>query len=150
MVMADVPAIFVFGDSTVDVGTNNHLAGSLATANNPYYGIDYPHHVATGRFSNGYNPADFIGTYNSYYYSSICFRTRLSNKEIIDDCLARHLGDYTESPPAFLALVQKQSTFKSGILRGVNFASAGSGILDDTGNKGFVRSQNFCLNLCDC
>ncbi|XP_015064866.1 GDSL esterase/lipase At5g33370-like [Solanum pennellii] len=110
MVMADVPAIFVFGDSTVDVGTNNYLAGSLATANNRYYGIDYPHHVATGRFSNGYNPADFI---------------------------ARHLGDYTESPPAFLALVQKQSTFKSGILRGVNFASAGSGILDDTGNKGF-------------
>ncbi|CAN4083515.1 unnamed protein product [Withania somnifera] len=108
--MADVPAIFIFGDSTVDVGTNNYLNGSLATANNRYYGIDYPNHVATGRFSNGYNPADFI---------------------------AIHLGDYTESPPAFLALVQKSSTFKSGIVRGVNFASGGSGILDDTGNYGF-------------
>ncbi|XP_055803607.1 GDSL esterase/lipase At5g33370-like [Solanum dulcamara] len=102
LVMADVSTIFIFGDSTLDVGTNNYLNGSLATANNPYYGIDYPHHAATGRFSNGYNPADFI-----------------------------------ESPPAFLALVQKQSTFKSGILRGVNFASGGSGILDDTGNPGF-------------
>ncbi|MCD7448758.1 hypothetical protein HAX54_045699 [Datura stramonium] len=105
-----VPAIFIFGDSTVDVGTNNFVNDSLATANNPYYGIDYPNHVATGRFSNGYNPADFI---------------------------AMHLGNYKESPPAFLALVQKPSTFKSGILGGVNFASGGSGILDDTGNPGF-------------
>lgn len=63
LVMADVPAIFIFGDSTVDVGTNNYVNGSLATANNPYYGIDYPHHIATGRFSNGYNPADIIGIY---------------------------------------------------------------------------------------
>ncbi|XP_060195367.1 GDSL esterase/lipase At5g33370-like [Lycium barbarum] len=110
LVLADVPAIFIFGDSTVDVGTNNYLNGSLATANNPYYGIDYPNHAATGRFSNGYNPADFIAT---------------------------HLGNYTESPPAFYALIQKRSTFKSSIPRGVNFASGGSGILDDTGNQGF-------------
>ncbi|XP_009593843.2 GDSL esterase/lipase At5g33370-like isoform X1 [Nicotiana tabacum] len=111
LVMADVPAIFIFGDSTVDVGTNNYVNGSLATANNPYYGIDYPHHIATGRFSNGYNPADIIAT---------------------------HLGNYTESPPAFYALVEKTSTtFKSSILRGVNFASGGSGILDDTGTPGF-------------
>ncbi|CAN4078649.1 unnamed protein product [Withania somnifera] len=110
--MADVPAIFIFGDSTVDVGTNNYLNGSLSTANNPYYGIDYPNHVATGRFSNGYNPADFITT---------------------------KLGDYNESPPAFLALIQKSSTFKSGIVRGVNFASGGSGILDDTGNRRFYN-----------
>lgn len=65
---ANVPAIFIFGDSTVDVGTNNYLNGSLATADNPYYGIDYPNHVATGRFSNGYNPADFIGTYIQYFF----------------------------------------------------------------------------------
>ncbi|KAM3362965.1 GDSL esterase/lipase [Capsicum galapagoense] len=110
LVIADVSAIFIFGDSTVDVGTNNYLNGSLATANEPYYGIDYPHHTATGRFSNGFNPADYI---------------------------ARYLGNYKKSPSAFLALVQKTSTFKSSISRGVNFASGGSGILDDTGNRGF-------------
>ncbi|KAF8648421.1 hypothetical protein HU200_064807 [Digitaria exilis] len=42
------PAIFVFGDST------------RAPANMPHYGIDFPGSVATGRFSNGYNIADFL------------------------------------------------------------------------------------------
>lgn len=54
-------AIYIFGDSTMDVGTNNDLNGSLATANRPYNGIDYPYSVATGRFSNGLNTADLLG-----------------------------------------------------------------------------------------
>lgn len=56
-----VPAIFVFGDSLLDGGTNNFLNESTAKANHPYYGIDYPGSVPTGRFSNGYNCADRIG-----------------------------------------------------------------------------------------
>lgn len=56
-----VPALFVFGDSTLDVGNNNYLPRSLAKANYPPYGIDYPHREPTGRFSNGYNTADFLG-----------------------------------------------------------------------------------------
>ncbi|KAK4752490.1 hypothetical protein SAY87_021288 [Trapa incisa] len=55
-----VPAIFVFGDSFVDVGNNNYLPLSLAKANFPHNGIDFPAHIATGRFSNGKNIADFI------------------------------------------------------------------------------------------
>jgi hypothetical protein len=54
-----VPAVYVFGDSTVDVGNNQYLPG-----NSPLqlpYGIDFPHSRPTGRFSNGYNVADFIG-----------------------------------------------------------------------------------------
>lgn len=58
---AEVPAIFIFGDSTADVGTNNYLEGCTATADNPYYGIDYPGSVPTGRFSNGYNTIDLVG-----------------------------------------------------------------------------------------
>lgn len=60
-----VPAVFVFGDSTVDVGNNNFLTGCtvVCKANHPYYGVDYPHHLPTGRFSNGYNLADQIGMY---------------------------------------------------------------------------------------
>lgn len=56
-----VPAMFVFGDSLVDVGNNNFLALSLAKANLPHYGIDLPNQKPNGRFTNGMNPADFLG-----------------------------------------------------------------------------------------
>ncbi|RRT43925.1 hypothetical protein B296_00048146, partial [Ensete ventricosum] len=57
-----VPAVYVFGDSTADVGNNNYLPGDDAKANFPHYGIDFPHQRPTGRFSNGYNGVDFMGT----------------------------------------------------------------------------------------
>lgn len=56
-----VPGIFVFGDSLVDVGNNNHLKLSLAKADFPHNGVDFPGRKATGRFSNGENAADFLG-----------------------------------------------------------------------------------------
>ncbi|KAK1296621.1 GDSL esterase/lipase [Acorus calamus] len=56
---ANVPAIFIFGDSTADVGNNDYLP-TRARANFPYYGIDFPNGTATGRFSNGFNSADEI------------------------------------------------------------------------------------------
>ncbi|KAJ4981063.1 hypothetical protein NE237_031900 [Protea cynaroides] len=54
-----VPAMFIFGDSLVDVGNNNYLF-SLIKANYPHNGIDFTDHTATGRFTNGKNAADFI------------------------------------------------------------------------------------------
>ncbi|CAL5055141.1 unnamed protein product [Urochloa decumbens] len=50
-----VPAVFVLGDSTVDVGNNNRLNITAAgRANYPHYGVDFPgSSVPTGRFSNG-------------------------------------------------------------------------------------------------
>ncbi|KAK1261374.1 GDSL esterase/lipase [Acorus gramineus] len=59
---AAVPPVYVFGDSTADVGTNNYLPGTSAKADFPHNGIDFPHRRPTGRFSNGYNGADFIDT----------------------------------------------------------------------------------------
>jgi len=50
---------FVFGDSLVDSGNNNYLP-TTARADSPPYGIDYPTHRPTGRFSNGYNLPDLI------------------------------------------------------------------------------------------
>ncbi|XP_030466935.1 GDSL esterase/lipase At4g16230-like [Syzygium oleosum] len=100
----DLPPVFMFGDSTFDVGTNNYIP-SGATANFSYYGIDFPFSQATGRFSNGYNSADEI---------------------------VKQLG-YRQSPPPFLALLQDNSTFQSNLLQGVNFASGGAGILNTTG-----------------
>ncbi|KAB1215178.1 hypothetical protein CJ030_MR4G025854 [Morella rubra] len=55
-----VPAMFVFGDSLVDVGNNNHLKLSLAKADFPHNGIDFPNKKPTGRFTNGKNAADFL------------------------------------------------------------------------------------------
>ncbi|KAF3949487.1 hypothetical protein CMV_024648 [Castanea mollissima] len=55
-----VPAVFVFGDSLVDVGNNNYLKLSLAKADFPHNGIDFPTKKPTGRFTNGKNAADFL------------------------------------------------------------------------------------------
>ncbi|ERM96599.1 GDSL esterase/lipase At5g55050 [Amborella trichopoda] len=102
--LAKVPAVFIFGDSTADVGNNNYLR-SKAKANFPHNGIDFPGKKATGRFSNGYNSADFI---------------------------AMHVG-LKSSPPPILSL--SKGNFDKQILKGVNFASGGSGIFDTTGKK---------------
>jgi hypothetical protein len=51
--------------------------------------------------------------------------------------LAKQFG-YQKSPPPFLALEKFQYGFKQSILSGVNFASAGSGILRQTGQKQWV------------
>ena len=56
-----VPAMYVFGDSLVDVGNNNYLKISLAKADFPHNGIDFLGKKPTGRFSNGKNSADFLG-----------------------------------------------------------------------------------------
>ncbi|CAH2066729.1 unnamed protein product [Thlaspi arvense] len=55
---ARVPAMFVLGDSLVDVGNNNFLA-SIARANYLPYGIDL-NFRPTGRFSNGLNFVDLL------------------------------------------------------------------------------------------
>ncbi|CAN6253845.1 unnamed protein product [Urochloa humidicola] len=100
-----VPAVFVFGDSTVDVGNNNHLnVTAAARANYPKYGVDFPGSVPTGRFSNGLNTADL---------------------------LALGLG-FGRSPPAFHSLTTEKA-LRSHMYRGINFASGGSGLSDGTG-----------------
>lgn len=97
-----VPAVYVFGDSLVDVGNNNYLTLSIVKANYPHNGIDYPGKKATGRFSNGKNAADFI---------------------------AEKVGLPT-SPP-YLSIA-KASNKTNAFSAGVSFASGGAGILDGT------------------
>jgi hypothetical protein len=66
-----VPAVFVFGDSLVDVGNNNYLKVSLAKADFPHNGIDFPTKKPTGRFTNGKNAADFLGTLIQTFITTI-------------------------------------------------------------------------------
>lgn len=57
-IYARVPAIIVFGDSTVDSGNNNQISTILKSNFDPY-GRDFIG-GPTGRFSNGRVPTDFI------------------------------------------------------------------------------------------
>ena len=54
----DQPALFVFGDSLVDVGNNNYIV-SLSKANFLPNGIDFGR--PTGRFTNGRTIVDIMG-----------------------------------------------------------------------------------------
>ncbi|RRT60747.1 hypothetical protein B296_00044740, partial [Ensete ventricosum] len=56
---AKVPALVVFGDSSVDTGNNDYLP-TVARSNFQPYGRDFNGGVATGRFSNGRLATDFI------------------------------------------------------------------------------------------
>lgn len=55
-----IPAIFIFGDSTVDPGNNNFIQ-TVFKSNFPPYGIHYPNKMPTGRFTDGKLATDFIG-----------------------------------------------------------------------------------------
>ncbi|KAA3459160.1 GDSL esterase/lipase [Gossypium australe] len=57
--IAAVPAIIVFGDSSIDTGNNNYLP-TLAKCNFEPYGRDFPGGTPTGRFCNGRLPPDFV------------------------------------------------------------------------------------------
>ncbi|PPS07182.1 hypothetical protein GOBAR_AA13469 [Gossypium barbadense] len=54
-----VPAIIVFGDSSIDTGNNNYLP-TFAKCNFEPYGRDFPGGTPTGRFCNGRLPPDFV------------------------------------------------------------------------------------------
>ncbi|KAL3509967.1 hypothetical protein ACH5RR_029368 [Cinchona calisaya] len=56
---AKIPAIIVFGDSSVDSGNNNQIP-TVARSNFEPYGRDFSGGQPTGRFSNGRIPTDFI------------------------------------------------------------------------------------------
>ncbi|KAK1627428.1 hypothetical protein QYE76_001743 [Lolium multiflorum] len=103
-----LPAVYVFGDSLVDVGNNDFLPPPAPQAGFPC-GIDLPPGSPgrrTGRFTNGYNLADFI---------------------------AQRVG-FNMSPPAYLSLTPQVSLDLLSGRVGANYASGGSGILDATGN----------------
>ncbi|KAL3630973.1 hypothetical protein CASFOL_023957 [Castilleja foliolosa] len=95
----DAKAFFVFGDSLVDNGNNNYLA-TTARADSPPYGVDYPTHRPTGRFSNGLNIPDIISEKMGWEATLPYLSPELNGQKL---------------------------------LVGANFASAGVGVLNDTG-----------------
>ncbi|KAF5456353.1 hypothetical protein F2P56_025847 [Juglans regia] len=98
-----VPCFFIFGDSIADNGNNNNLNTTIKINYLPY-GIDFPE-GATGRFTNGRTPMDF---------------------------LAEFMGFDHYIPPFATAN-------GSDILEGVNYASGGAGIRNESGQFGGDR-----------
>ena len=144
--------LFVFGDSLLDVGSNSYIPISLVKATFPPYGIDYPGGKPTGRFGNGKIYTDFFGKKCSqvkgifderqciYVILSHHSQTLRLNYVLCYLCLAywyilhcRYAAEYLgmASPPPFLSFSSQRS-------QGVNFASAGAGVMNDTNNY-FVR-----------
>ncbi|GLJ25259.1 hypothetical protein SUGI_0483530 [Cryptomeria japonica] len=56
-----VPALIIFGDSTVDPGNNNNIL-TVIKSNFPPYGRDFYDKKPTGRFSNGKIVTDYIAS----------------------------------------------------------------------------------------
>ncbi|BAD81858.1 putative family II extracellular lipase 3 (EXL3) [Oryza sativa Japonica Group] len=54
-----IPAVFAFGDSTLDAGNNNRLVTAVR-ADHPPYGQDFPGGAPTGRFCDGKIMSDFL------------------------------------------------------------------------------------------
>ncbi|XP_031262770.1 GDSL esterase/lipase At5g41890-like [Pistacia vera] len=120
---------FVFGDSLVDAGNNDYLF-TLSKADSPPYGIDFK--------PSGGRPTG-----------------RFTNGRTISDIIGQSLGAKS-FPPPYLA---PNTRAADAILRGINYASGASGILDKTGFlfigrvplreqvNYFEQSRNYMVNV---
>ncbi|CAN6680553.1 unnamed protein product [Malus baccata var. baccata] len=146
-----VPAIYVFGDSTVDVGTYHYLPQSRARADFPFNGIDFPHSTPTGRFSNGFNLVDYLGispaTDPTYIIIIITnFFGQLIFISLMCYLLANFLG-FELSPPPFLLLDEIENGKIRLLTKGVNFASEGHVVAFGEQVEQFARVHDIISKL---
>ncbi|XP_077242380.1 GDSL-motif lipase/hydrolase 6 [Tasmannia lanceolata] len=113
---ANIPAIFTFGDSIFDAGNNHFNKNCTVQADFQPYGRNF-FHYPTGRFTNGRTVADFV---------------------------CELLGIDLQKPYLEVEMQVRNGSSKSYPANGINFASAGSGVLSETnGNLGVtpIRAQ---------
>lgn len=147
-----VPAIFTFGDSIFDAGNNHYNKNCTAQADFPPYGSSF-FHRPTGRFTNGRTVADFICNKlppNSLTKTFLLLQGTLllSLFSFLDAIIAAEFVGLPLQKP-FLELQIQILNGTSNFSNGINFASAGSGLLLDT-NKFMVNiylDQIKCLFL---
>lgn len=133
-----VPAIFTFGDSIFDAGNNHFNKNCTAQADFPPYGSSF-FHRPTGRFTNGRTVADFICNKSSQTFLKISSSARhLTFFSFLDLLIAAEFVGLPLQKP-FLELQYQilNGTSRRFPSNGINFASAGSGLLFDT-NKNMV------------
>ncbi|VVA35472.1 PREDICTED: GDSL [Prunus dulcis] len=107
-----VSGIFIFGDSIFDAGNNHFNKNSTAQADFPPYGSTF-FHYPTGRFTNGRTVADFISQFMGIDLQKPYLEAQI-------EVLNGSLKDYPSN--------------------GINFASAGSGVLQATNSDLGVTS----------
>ena len=135
---AKFSANFIFGDSLVEAGNNDYIV-SLSKANYPPNGIDFG--SPTGRYTNGRTIVDIIGKFSGFLYIYLSIG-EFTDADIFG-CFftpGQQVG-FSEFAPPYLA----PSTRGPVILQGVNYASGGGGILNETGKifVSFVQIQPF-------
>ncbi|KAL7228019.1 hypothetical protein ACSBR1_022824 [Camellia fascicularis] len=133
MASASFPALFVFGDSTVDAGNNNKIERGV-TANFYPYGVDY-NNQSTGRFTNGLTAADFMGTLLTYYYNNQSIGRSAA------DFMAFSLVDVPPRP-AYHNLTESDRKRTTIAMAGINYGSSGCGIFTTT-----RPPERECFNL---
>ncbi|EXB52561.1 GDSL esterase/lipase [Morus notabilis] len=151
-----VPALFIFGDSVMDVGNNNHLP-TLIKANFPPYGRDFFNHTPTGRFSNGKISADIIAEtlgFASYQPAYLSSEAKGENLLIGANFASAASGYYEPTANSNLAIpLSKQldnyKEYQGKVAEIIGAANAtsllSSGIyLLSAGNSDFV--QNYYIN----
>ncbi|PIA33495.1 hypothetical protein AQUCO_04100138v1 [Aquilegia coerulea] len=115
----NVPAIFSFGDSLFDAGNNHFNRNCTVQADFPPYGQNFFHHP-TGRFTNGRTVVDFI--------------SQFLNIDIQKPYLEAEMEVFNGSRKDYPS-------------NGLNFASAGSGVLNETNKDMGVMSIQDQLRL---
>nr|GEY69186.1 GDSL esterase/lipase At5g55050-like [Tanacetum cinerariifolium] len=128
------PAIFILGDSLLDIGQNNYVIQAIGKAKYPHYGVDFFNSTPSGRFSNGLNMADFMArvafgesvtsppAYLSLFYGGKYGEKRLTTA--IDFNRRRRWQRPVKSFNSPSRAIRENPAI------GVNFASSGTAILD--------------------
>ncbi|EOX99898.1 GDSL-motif lipase/hydrolase 6 [Theobroma cacao] len=110
----NVPAIFIFGDSIFDAGNNHFNKNCSVQADFSPYGSTF-FHQPTGRFTNGRTVADFISQF---------------------------IGIDMQKPYLEAQIAVINGSRKDYPSNGINFASAGSGVLQGTNmDQGVISIQ---------
>ncbi|XP_028065880.1 GDSL esterase/lipase 6-like [Camellia sinensis] len=108
----NIRAIFTFGDSIFDAGNNHFNKNCTAQADFPPYGSSFFRHP-TGRFTNGRTVVDFISQF---------------------------VGIELQKPYLELQSEVVNGSMKEYPSNGINFASAGNGVLRGT-NHYLIREN---------
>ncbi|KAK6143329.1 hypothetical protein DH2020_023677 [Rehmannia glutinosa] len=140
-----LPVIFIFGDSTADVGTNNYLNSSNATANFPHNGIDFPNSRPTGRFSNGFNSVDFLGKSTRSQSRGVNFASGGSG--ILRETGSNLITQFTSVRDNFTAMIGPAAT-EALLSKSLFFISVGSNdIFDYFSSKCKTPEEKFISNM---
>ncbi|KAI5075630.1 hypothetical protein GOP47_0009706 [Adiantum capillus-veneris] len=152
-----VPAVFVFGDSTVDVGNNNYLE-TILKANFLPYGRDFDTKKPTGRFSDGRIATDYTISllgFDSFPLPYLEIRSTGVNLTIGANFASGGSGFYDSTAQHFNVLTMNQQLelfkeYKNKLAAEVGSTNATSIVSDalyvvSAGNSDFL--QNYYINL---